>query len=615
MEREGTIRKLAAILSADVKEYSRLMSQDERGTIRTLTSYKEAMSKLIEVYKGRVVDAPGDNLLAEFGSVVDAVNCAVEIQRELAERNADLPPARQMEFRIGINLGDIVEEEKRIYGDGVNIAARVEGLADGGGICISSKVHDEVKNKLGLEYEYLGEQEVKNIPEPVGVYRVLSFPGAAAHRVVKAKTAMKKKWRNISLAVTAVLIIGIGLSIWHFYFRPPPIEPADVKKMAYTLPEEPSIAVLPFVNISGDPKEDYIADGITESIITALSKTPKMFVIARNTVFTYKGKAVKVKQASEDLGVRYVLEGSVQKEGNRLRINAQLIDAIKGHHLWAEKYDMDIKDLFALQDEITMKVITELQVKLTEGTFARLQAKDTNNIEAFLKCLQAVQLIRTFNKENNHLAREILKEGIALDPNYPVAYIYMGWAHAETVRFGWSKSPKKSLALAEEFIKKALKLDESHSHAHTHLSIVYHIKKQWDKALAENERAVSLDPNSMSLGTMAFTLLKVGRPKEAIVMFNKAIRLDPIPPGWMFTGLGMSYFMVERYKDAIEPLKHLLERAKKGEYNPLSPNRSLAMVYAMLGQENQARDHVEEVLRIDPKYTLTLHKIMRFLLL
>jgi len=243
MEREGTTRKLSAIFSADVKEYSRLMSQDERGTIRTLTAYKEAMSRLIEEYKVRVVDAPGDNLLAEFGSVVDAANCAVEIQRELAERNADLPLVRHMEFRIGINLGDIIEEERRIYGDGVNIAALVEGLADGGGICISSKVHEEVKNKLGLEYEYLGEQEVKNIPEPVGVYRVLSFPGAAAHRVIKAKSAMKKRWLKISLAaIGAVLIFGIDLSIWHFYFRPPPIEPASVDKMAFSLPDKPSIA-------------------------------------------------------------------------------------------------------------------------------------------------------------------------------------------------------------------------------------------------------------------------------------------------------------------------------------------------------------------------------------
>jgi len=247
MVQEGLKRKLTAILSADVKEYSRLMSQDERGTIRTLTTYKEAMTKLIQEYKGRVVDSPGDNLLADFSSVVDAVNCTVEIQRELSERNAELPSARQMEFRIGINLGDVVEEEGRIYGDGVNIAARVEGLAEGGGICISGTVYDQIKNKLGLEYDYLGEQTVKNIPEPVRIYRVLSVPGAAAHRVIEAKKTLGRKWRKVSLAIAVVLVMGAAAgTIWRFYFRPS-VEPASMEKMAFKLPDKPSIAVLPFV--------------------------------------------------------------------------------------------------------------------------------------------------------------------------------------------------------------------------------------------------------------------------------------------------------------------------------------------------------------------------------
>ena len=256
MAQEGLKRKLTAILSADVKEYSRLMSQDERGTIRTLITYKEAMTKLIQEYKGRVVDSPGDNLLAEFSSVVDAVNCAVEIQRELAERNTELAPARQMVFRIGINLGDVVEEEDRIYGDGVNIAARVEGLAQGGGICISGTAYDHVVNKLGLEYDFLGEQEVKNIERPVRVYRVLSLPGAAAHRVVRAKIATARKWRRAALAIAVVIVIGATVGIiWNFYFHPS-IEPASIERMAFPLPDKPSIAVLPFTNMSDDPKQE-----------------------------------------------------------------------------------------------------------------------------------------------------------------------------------------------------------------------------------------------------------------------------------------------------------------------------------------------------------------------
>jgi hypothetical protein len=267
------------------------------------------MTDLIQKYRGRVVDAPGDNLLAEFTSVGDAVNCAVEIQRELAERNEELPAERRMVFRIGVNLGDVVEEGDRIYGDGVNIAARMEGLAEGGGICISGTVYDQVKHKLGLEYEYLGEQEVKNITEPVRVYRVLSFPGAAAHRVIKAKRAVGRRWRNIFVAIAAVLVVGAVVAIWNFYFRPSlsPNEVASKDRMSFPLPEKPSIAVLPLVNISGDPKQEYLSDGITEQIITGLSKVPDLFVIARNSTFSYKGKPVKVQKVAKDLGVRYIL--------------------------------------------------------------------------------------------------------------------------------------------------------------------------------------------------------------------------------------------------------------------------------------------------------------------
>jgi len=337
MTAQGLKRKLSGILSADVEGYSRLMRDDEESTIRTLTTYRAAIIKLIQQYRGRVVDTPGDNILADFTSVVDAVNCAVEVQRELAERNAELPENRRMEFRIGVNLGDVVEEGERIYGDGVNIAARVEGLAEGGGICISGTVYDAVETKIGLEYEYLGEQEVKNIPKPVRVYRVLSFPGAAAHRVIKAKKAVGKTWRNVVVAIVAVLVVGAAVAVWHFYFRPPAMEPASIEKMVFPLPDKPSIAVLPFVNMSGDPEQEYFSDSLTEEIITGLSKVPHLFVIARNSTFTYKGKPVKIHQVAEELGVRYVLEGSFRKAEARLRVTAQLIDATTGHHLWAER--------------------------------------------------------------------------------------------------------------------------------------------------------------------------------------------------------------------------------------------------------------------------------------
>ena len=326
MTEEGYKRKLTAILSADVEGYSRLMGEDEDATIRTLTSYRELMTTLIQKHRGRVVDSPGDNLLAEFLSVVDAVRCAVEIQEELRVRNAELPENKRMNFRIGINLGDVVQEAERIYGDGINIAARVEGLAEGGGICISGTVYDSIKNKLSLSYESLGEYTVKNITEPVRVYRMRVGPAAA----VQPKP---RQWHKAALAALVVLIVAAGAwAIWNFYLRPspPPMKPASAYRMPFPIPIEPSIAVMPFENLSGDPKQENIANGISENVIAALSKIPEMIVSARNSTFAYKGKRVKVHQVAEELGVRHVLEGSVLKSGNKLRITVQLVDAVKG---------------------------------------------------------------------------------------------------------------------------------------------------------------------------------------------------------------------------------------------------------------------------------------------
>jgi len=596
MPTEDIKRKLAAIFSADVEGYSRLMEGDELATVQTLTSYKETMRKLITNYRGRVVDSTGDNLLAEFASVVDAVQCAVEVQQILKVKNEDLPENRKMLFRIGINLGDVIEEGDRIFGDGVNIAARIESLADGGGICISGTAYDHIKNKLALAYNYLGEHSVKNISDPVRVYKVPMDP----KDVGKRKGV--KPWKRAAVAAAVVVILaGAAALIWHYHFRPPPIEPASEEKMAHPLPDKPSIAVMPFANISGDPKEDYLSDGITDAIITGLSKTPEMFVIARNSVFTYKGKPVKVKQVSEDLGVRYVLEGSVQKQGDRLRINAQLIDAIKGHHLWAEKYDRDLKDLFALQDEITMKIIESLQLKLTEGSYARVLARGTDDIEAYLEFLQAIQIFRRFTKEDNFRSRKMFEEVISLDPKYPMPYIYLGFTHLVDVRFGWSKSPKEDLARAKELARKALELDDSLGMPHRLLADIHIMKKQWDKAFVEAERAVSINPTAMNMYGLAFYQSFAGRPEEAIGWLKKAFRLDPIPPAVYLSTLGFNYFLAERYENALAEYKRAL---RKGGYSPKMLHRGLAATCAMLGQEEKARDHVEELLRIDPKYSL-----------
>ena len=461
MTEEEFKRRLTAILSADVEGYSRLMTEDEEATIRTLKTYRAAIQDLVRQYRGRVVDSPGDNILAEFASVHDAVNCAVEIQRELAERNTELLENRRMQFRIGVNLGDIVEDGESIYGDGVNIAARMESLAAGGGICISDKVYEEIKHKLGLEYEYQGAQEVKNIPEPVRVYKVLSFPGAAAHRVIKAKRAVRKAWRNAIVAIVAVIVVaGAAAVIWDIYFRLPTVESMPEGKTKFKLPEGPSVAVLPFVNMSGDPEQEYFSDGLTENIITILSAVPKLFVIARNSTFSFKSKPVKIQQVARELGVHYVVEGSVQKVKDRLRITVQLIDATTGRHVWAERYDRHLKDIFVIQDEITMNIVTALRVKLTDGEEARLRQKGVVNLEAYMKGLKARSYLRRQNKEANILARRYFEEAIALSPESPVHYLGLAGSHIMDLFYGSSKSPVISFAQATKSLKKAITLDE-----------------------------------------------------------------------------------------------------------------------------------------------------------
>jgi adenylate cyclase len=595
-------RKLAAILSADVKGYSRLMGADEEGTLRTLTAYREIMAKLIEQHNGRVVNAPGDALLAEFESVVDAVKSAVEIQRELAKRNAELPVERRMEYRIGINLGDIMVEGEAIYGDGVNIAARLESLADGGGICISGTVYDQIENKLTLAYDYLGEQTVKNIAKPVHVYKVLTEPGAIV-RVTGEKKVKPRRWQRAALIVIAILIVmAAAAAIWKLYVRPaPPIEVASKEKMAFPLPDKPSIAVLPFVNMSGDPKEEYFSDGITEEIITALSKVPYLFVISRQSTFTYKGKPVKVKQVSEELGVRYVLEGSVRKEGSKVRITAQLIDAITGHHLWADRYDRDLKDIFGLQDEITMKIITALQVKLTQGEVAAMIGKGTKNLEAFIKCLQSLASTTTHTKEGNALGRKLAEESIALDPKYPRPYAALAQTYMLDILLGTTESPERSMAKALELLKKAIALDDSEAAAHGTLGYLYVMMGQHDKGIAEAERAVSLNPNDASnLSRLSFVLNNTGRPEEAISVLKTVRRLNPTPPQAYYVQLSTAYRLTGQYKAAIETAKEALKHVPNNQLAYLQ----LVTAYNMAGQEQEARAAAAEVLKINPKFSL-----------
>jgi len=592
-------RKLTAILSADVKGYSRLMQEDEEATVRTITAYRQVVAEVVQKLRGRVVDSPGDNILAEFASVMDAVRSAVEIQEELRVRNSELPEERRMEFRIGVNLGDVIHEEARIYGDGVNVAARVESLAEAGGICISGTVFDQIETKLPLGYEYLGEQSVKNISKPVRVYKVLMDPEAVG-KVIGEEKVGPRKGQRVALAVVSVLLLIVGgLLIWRV--ASPPLEVASVENMAFPLPDRPSIAVLPFDNLSEDPKQEYFSDGLTEEIISALSSVPKLFVIARNSTFTYKGKPVKVQQVSEELGVRYVLEGSVRKAGDQIRVTAQLIDALNGNHLWSERYDRNLNDIFAVQDDITKNVITAMQVKLTEGERVRNVAKGTNNLEAYLKCLQANEYFRQLNPESNALAKQLAEEAIDLDPDYAWAYFVLGRAHMVDVWLTSTKSPKDSIARSRELAQKALALDDSLAEAYALLAYLLTMTGQHDEAVALAEKAVALNPNSSDLHYRLGKIFTfVSRWEESLLEYNKAIRLDPIPQNFYLWSLGYAYAWTGQYEEAMK----WCEKAVRQQPDDLFAHLMLAAVYSFSGRDEKAQVEAAEVLRINPKFSL-----------
>ena len=604
MPQEGFKRKLTAILSADVVGYSRLMRGNEEATVRDISAHRILITEIIQQHHGRVIDSPGDNILAEFASVVDAVNGAIKIQEEIKKSNADTPKDRRMEFRIGINLGDVIEEEERIYGDGVNLAARVEGLAAGGGIAISGIVYDSIKDKLSLGYHYLGEQKVKNIPEPVRIYRLLTEPEDVGKLVGEKKPKARKWLWAASGAIAIILVMFVIFAIWNYYFRPP-FEPASVEKMAFPLPEKPSIAVLPFNDLSNDPAQDYIAVGITENIITALSSIPGMFVIASDSTLTYKGKLVKIQQVSEELGVRYVLEGSAQKSGNRVRVSAQLIDATTGHYLWSEKYDRDLQDLFALQDEITHKIIVELQVKLTEGEQARVSQKSTTNLEAWSYANRGLAIWMRISKENNAKAMELFKQAVELDPNYVWAWVRLAWTHVMAANPGWSQSPSEHYKMFLEISKKVLAMDESNSDVHALLGLAYLMQRELEKAIAEGEKALVLGPtNAQAHALLAVSMNDVGRFDDAIRLVKKAMRLHPYYPAYYLSWLGGGYRMTGRYEDALSVYNQLLERSLKGEFPVVDAHVYLVDLYAEIGKEDEARAHAAEIFKIEPEFSL-----------
>ena len=555
MADEGFKRKLTTIFSADVVGYSRLMEDNEEATIQTLNAYRNSMSTLIEQHRGRVVDMTGDNLMAEFASVVDAVKCAVETQKEIGKRNVDLPEKRRMLFRIGVNLGDIVEEDDRIYGDGVNVASRIEGLADPGGVCLSKSAYDQIKKKLDFGFEYMGEHSVKNISEPVSVYKVL-VDSERSRPLVEEK---------------------------------------------FELPDKPSIAVLPFVNMSGDHGQEYFSDGLTEQIINGLCKVSNLFVVARNSSFAYKEKSVNIQQVGKELGVRYILEGSVQKAGDRVRITAQLIDTTTGYHLWSENYDRDLSDIFALQDEITLKIMNALQIKLTMGEQARLWAGATINIQAYDMHMRGNECFFRINEKDNKQARRFYHEAINFDNTYAEPYVMLGHSHILDLLYRWSNSPIESFEQAEKCAERALALKDSLDLTHSLWGWIYLFRRQHEKAIKEGERAIELNPNGAEAHIqLSFILILSDETELAIKLAKRAFRLNPIPLPYYYMFLAMAYRNNGQYDKAIE----LSKKGLRGNPDQLSVYLTLAASYMYLNRTEEAHKAVKEVLRIHPNFSL-----------
>ena len=557
MAEERVERKLAAILVADVAGYSRLMGDDEVGTRARFNAHlNELIEPAIASRRGRIVKTMGDGLLVEFASVVDAVQCAVEIQKSMVERNADEPNDRRIVFRIGVNLGDVIIEGDDIHGDGVNVAARLEGVAEPGGICISGTVHESVRNKLDVVFVDLGEQSVKNIADPVRVFR-------ADLDEVRRET--------------------------------------DASAEADAIFRRPAVAVLPLRNLSGDPDQEYFADGLTEDIITALSLWRSFPVIARNSTFSYKGQSPDIRRVGEELGARFVIEGSVQKAGNRIRVTVQLIDAETGHHVWAERFDRELDDIFALQDEITQRVAATVEPELGRFEQKRLAAKHPTSLDAWDYCQRGMYLLYKFTKEDIEEARDVFLRAIELDPTYSQTHTGLAYSHHLDILHAYSDSRKNSIEQLMKHARQGVALDDTDSYAHVIMSFAYRWAGQHDLAIAEAERAIELNPNdAWAIGTLGNVLDLAGRPQDGIPYLKQHLRLNPrdVHIHFMMTILARAYLNSRDYQSAEEWARRAINR----DPNHARAHLVLASSLGHLGKSREASEVLDECNRVNPDF-------------
>jgi adenylate cyclase len=562
MDVPGPERRLAAVLAADMVGYSRLMEADETGTLARLKTHRiELIDPAIAKNRGRIIKTTGDGMLVEFHSVVDAVQCAAEVQHRMAKRNVDVAPARWMQFRIGINLGDVIVDGNDIFGDGVNVAARLEMLADPGGICVSGAVRDQVGDRLeDVGFEDLGEQAVKNIVRPIRVYRVRLEPASKAGQEDAKNTAA-----------------------------------------APVLARKPSIAVLPLVNMSGDPQQEFFADGLTEDLITELSRFHDLLVISRNSTFVYKGKAVKMQEVARELGVDYLLEGSVQKSGDRIRVTVQLIDAETDRHIWAERYDRELEDIFAIQDEMTRAIVATLPGRVEAASHDRAKRKPTDNMAAYECVLAAKVLHHRSAREDNVEAQRLLDRAIALDRNYAHAHAWKACVLGQTWVYNWCADRDATFQQVAAELEIALALDDNDSDVHRILAALNVNREDHDKAAYHQERALALNPNYDLVVVQQGELLTwLGRPEEGIDWIKRAMRLNPYHPERFWNHLGRACYCAEKYAEAVAAFS----RITRPDY---THHAFLAATFAQMGNAVAAAAHAAEVLKREPEFSVAVY--------
>jgi TolB-like protein/class 3 adenylate cyclase len=598
-------RRLAAILAADVQGYSHHTECNEEASTATLRLYRTVVEEAVSAHKGHIFSSAGDGVVAEFPSIVEAIRCAIEIQNEIAERNESVPENEQMQFRIGVNLGDVIAEGDNLYGTGVNVAARLEQFAEPGGICVSQTVYDQVRKIIEIPFQDIGERRLKNISDPVHVYRIAPQPLSWSRRFFSSAAVR----RGLGVAAGAVVLF-LAVAAGSVYLRQPAAFWDAVLGDSVELPEHPAIVVLPFDDMSPTHDQQYLADGITEDLITGLAKIPELLVMARTASFAYKDRPTDIRQVKKDLGVHYIVDGSIQRSDRDLRVTAQLIDAATGRELWVESYDRQIENIFAIRDDIARSIagtLGGLSGKLAKAEVARVSGKDPNSFTAYDYLMRGWYEWHKFTPESNAVSRDLFEQARKIDPTYARAYVGLCWAYANDFDYEWTSDYPKTLKLTLDMASAAVRLDPNDYQAHWALGWAYLYHRQHDKAVAEYARARELNPNDAELiAEMANFYIFMGEPEKAIEHAKEGIRLNPFRENWYDEYLGWAYAEAGMPKEAIEVFQQAIDLENPAD-DQLWYFPTIAAAYAdpAVGRPDDARKIVKTLLSRKPNYSIS----------